>query len=262
MEYPKIKSTEDIEIMRVANNIVARALNLVKEMVKPGVSTWDIDQAVEKLICDAGAVPVFKDYPSYQRGVKPFPASTCISINEEVVHGIPSRERILREGEIVSVDIGAKIDGFCGDAARTFGVGVISKKAQKLLNVTSECLDKAIAVIGRGCTLRDIAQAVQQHAERNGFSVVKQFVGHGIGRDMHEAPQVPNYVIRGDRELDLKIVPGMVLAIEPMVNVGRSDVIVKQDGWTVITRDRTLSAHFENTVAVTDKGPLVLSSLN
>lgn len=247
--------------MRVANRIVAQALHLVETMAVPGVTTWDIDQAVEKLIVDAGAVPVFKNYPSYQQGVPAYPASICASINEEVVHGIPSRERVLTEGQILSVDIGAKIDGFCGDAARTFGIGAISKKAQKLLTVTAECLHKAIAVIRPGCTLRDIAHAVQQHAERNGFSVVKQFVGHGIGREMHEPPAVPNYVARGDREIEQKLLPGTVLAIEPMVNAGGAAVLVKEDGWTVITRDRTLSAHFENTVAITENGPVVLSVL-
>ena len=261
MERPILKSPQDIEKMRAANKIVARALRLVETMAVPGVTTWDIDQAVEKLIIDAGAVPVFKNYPSYQQGVSPFPASICASINEEVVHGIPSKDRILVEGQILSVDIGAKIDGFCGDAARTFGVGQISKRAQKLLTVTAESLSKGIAAIRPGSTLRDIAYAVQQHAERNGFSVVKQFVGHGIGREMHEPPQVPNYVARGDREIDQKLLPGTVLAIEPMVNVGSSEVLVKSDGWTVITRDRTLSAHFENTVAITANGPEILSVL-
>lgn len=261
MERPILKSPQDIEKMRVANRIVAQALRLVETMAVPGVSTWDIDQAVEKLIVEAGAVPVFKNYPSYQQGVAAYPASICASLNEEVVHGIPSKERVLTEGQILSVDIGAKIDGFCGDAARTFGIGAISKKAQKLLAVTSECLHRGISAIRPGCTLRDIAHAVQQHAERNGFSVVKQFVGHGIGREMHEPPQVPNYVARGDRDIDQKLLPGSVLAIEPMVNVGGSEVLVKADGWTVITRDRSLSAHFENTVAITENGPLVLSIL-
>lgn len=261
MERPILKSPQDIEKMRVANKIVAQALRLVEKMAVPGVSTWDIDQAVEKLIVGAGAVPVFKNYPSYQQGVAAYPASICASINEEVVHGIPSKERILMEGQILSVDIGAKIDGFCGDAARTFGIGAISKKAQKLLTVTSECLHRGISVIRPGCTLRDIAHAVQQHAERNGFSVVRQFVGHGIGREMHEPPQVPNYVARGDRDIEQKLLPGVVLAIEPMINVGGPEVLVKTDGWTVITRDRSLSAHFENTVAVTENGPIVLSAL-
>lgn len=261
MERPILKSPEDIEKMREANRVVAQALNLVKEMARPGISTWDIDAAVEKLIVDAGATPLFKNYPSYQRGVAPFPACICASVDEEVVHGIPSKERILREGQILSVDIGAKLNGFCGDAARTFGIGAVSKKAQKLLSVTEESLKKAVSVIRPGCTLRDIAHAVQQHVERNGFSVVKQFVGHGIGREMHEPPQVPNYVPHGDREIEQKLLPGAVLAIEPMVNVGGSDVIVRRDGWTVITRDRSLSAHFENTVAITEKGPVILSAL-
>lgn len=261
MELPILKTPEEIDKLRVANRIVAQALELVGEMVAPGISTWEIDQAVEKLILAAGAVPTFKGYPAASSSVMAYPASICASVNEEVVHGIPSRERILQNGDIISVDIGTLIDGYCGDATRSYPVGNISKKAQKLLDTCQRCLDNAIRVLKPGVILTEVCAAIQKEAESNGFSVVKSFVGHGIGKDMHEPPQVPNYVVRGGRETAIELPVGTVLAIEPMVNAGRSEVLVKQDGWTVITKDHSLSAHWEHTVAVIASGAEVLSVL-
>lgn len=261
MERPILKTPEEIEKLRVANRIVARALAAVAEVVRPGVSTLELDNLVEKIILDAGAVPTFKGYPAASAGIRPYPASICASVNEEVVHGIPSATRILQDGDIISVDIGTRIDGFCGDATRSFAVGNISKKAQKLLDTSLRCLDNAIRVMKDGVVLTEICAAIQQEAERNGFSVVRQFVGHGIGRNMHEPPQVPNYVSRGGRETNIVLPVGTVLAIEPMLNAGKPEVLIKSDGWTVITRDRSLSAHWEHTVAITPHGADVLSVL-
>ena len=261
-----LKTPADIAMMREAGRIVARALRLVESMLCPGVRTVELGLAVEELIVGAGGVPTFKNYPSRKFGVPAFPAAICSSVNEQVVHGIPGG-RVLAEGDIVSVDIGAHLDGWCGDAARTFPVGRIGRRAKKLLEVTENSLKKALALSRPGRRLRDISAAIQGEAEGNGFSVVKAFVGHGIGRDMHEAPQIPNYVPEpgegpGDGLPDCPLVPGMVLAIEPMVNAGGSDVLVdKADGWTVYTKDRSLSAHFEHTVAVTEGGPLILTEL-
>ncbi|GHS92185.1 type I methionyl aminopeptidase [Planctomycetales bacterium] len=255
---PILKTEAEIEKMRVANKIVARALRLVEEMVRPGISTAEIDGAVENLIRGAGAVPLFKNYPSGNSEVPDFPASICASVDYEVVHGIPKKTRILQAGQIISVDVGAKIDGYCGDAAGTFPVGEVGKKARKLLTVTEECLRSAIAAIRPNGRLYDISGAVQRCAEKNGFSVVRQFVGHGIGAEMHEPPQVPNYISRKEN-YDMPLGAGMVLAIEPMVNIGGYEVLTAKDGWTVFTRDRSLSAHFEHTVAITANGAEVLS---
>ena len=261
MSAPILKSAEQIEAMREAGRVTARALKHLEEVVAPGVDTLTLDKAVEEVIVAAGGVPAFLGYPSATLGVADFPASICASINEEVVHGIPSADRILREGDIISIDVGVILNGWFGDAARTFPVGKISRKASRLLKVTESSLREAISVLKPGVKLRRVSAAVQETAEASGFSVVRKFVGHGIGREMHEAPQVPNYVTRvfgdGGRRLDA----GTVLAIEPMVNSGVSDVRVKPDGWTVITKDHSLSAHFEDTVAIGPTGPIVLTNL-
>lgn len=261
-----IKTPAELDKMREAGRIVAQALALIAEMVKPGVTTKELDNAVEALIIKAGGTPLFKNYPSAQRGAKPFPASICASINEQVVHGIPN-DRELKDGDIVSVDIGVRLDGWCGDAAKTYPVGQVGRKAQKLLDVTKASLDKGIEAAKAGNKLFQVSAAVQKMAESNGFSVVRQFVGHGIGRDMHEEPQIPNYVpkrgelLDGD-DLSCELKPGMVLAIEPMVNVGTFDVLLdRSNGWTVFTKDRSLSAHFEHSVAVTEDGPRILTEL-
>lgn len=233
--------------MRQAGRIVGRGLELLCKSVKPGMSTMDLDALFEKHVRDSGATPTFKGY----RG---FPGSLCVSINEEVVHGIPSPKRVIKEGDLVSLDAGATYKGYVGDSAVTVGVGRITEKAQRLLEVGRECLDRAIAAVGPGARLSEIARAVQTHAESNGFSVVKKYVGHGIGQKLHEDPQVPNYVIYPIESFEFVLRPGHTIAIEPMVNEGTDDVRTLADDWTVVTKDRKLSAHFEHTIAVTSTG--------
>ena len=246
-----LKSAEEIAAMRRAGRVVAEAHALVRELVKPGITTWDLDQAVEEFLLKQNAVPAFKGYQGY-------PASICASVNEVVVHGIPSREVVLEEGSIVSIDIGAFVDGFCGDSAWTYPVGEVAPEIQRLLTVAEEALFLGIDQAQVGNRLSDISHAVQSHVEAQGFSVVRDFVGHGIGRQMHEAPQIPNF---GPPGRGPRLKPGMTLAIEPMVNVGGYQVEVLADNWTVVTRDKCWSAHFEHTVAVTDGGPVVLTVL-
>ena len=243
------KSASEIERMRAANMLVADVLHELETLVAPGVTTADLDGAAEKLVRAAGAEPAFKGYRGY-------PATLCASINEEVVHGIPSKKRALGEGDIVSLDMGVKLNGFYGDSAVTVPVGRVSDGVLKLLKVTQEALELAIAQVRVGGRVSDIGHAVQRHVEANGFSVVREFVGHGIGSSLHEDPQIANY---GEPGRGPRLAEGMVLAIEPMVNMGRSAVKVLADGWTAVTRDGSLSAHFEHTVAVTRDGPLVLT---
>ncbi len=234
--------------MREAGRITARALDAVSSAVRPGITTADLDAIAEDVIVKAGARPAFKGYHG-------FPATLCTSVNDEVVHGIPG-DRVLREGEIVSVDCGAIVDGYYGDSARTFPVGQVSDEATRLLDVTRRSLEAGIARCRPGMRLYDVSAAVQEVAEAAGFSVVREYVGHGIGRSMHEDPQVPNY---GKAGTGPTLRTGMVLAIEPMINAGAADVRSLDDGWTVITVDGAMSAHFEHTVAVTENGPLVLT---
>jgi methionyl aminopeptidase len=243
------KSASEIERMRAANMLVADVLHELETLVAPGVTTADLDGAAEKLVRAAGAEPAFKGYRGY-------PATLCASINEEVVHGIPSKKRALGDGDIVSLDMGVKLNGFYGDSAVTVPVGRVSDGVLKLLKVTQEALELAIAKVRVGGRVSDIGHAVQRHVEANGFSVVREFVGHGIGSSLHEDPQIANY---GEPGRGPRLAEGMVLAIEPMVNMGRSAVKVLADGWTAVTRDGSLSAHFEHTVAVTRDGPLVLT---
>jgi methionyl aminopeptidase len=246
-----LKSRKEIQIMRTANRIVAETLLLLQDMVRPGLSTLDLDQRSEEYARSCGAVPAFKGY----RG---FPGSICASLNEQVVHGIPSARTTLKEGDILSIDFGVKYEGFYGDAAITVPVGTISPVNEKLIRITKESLDQAIAQVREGNRINDISRVVQQHVEQNGFSVVRQFVGHGIGSQLHEPPEIPNY-LRNERTP--RLVAGMVLAIEPMVNAGSYEVKVLSDGWTVVTVDRQPSAHFEHTVLVTAGEPEVLSRL-
>ncbi|MCG2711753.1 MAG: type I methionyl aminopeptidase [Candidatus Omnitrophica bacterium] len=236
------KTKSELAKIKKASIIVAKTLKLLKAKIRPGITTKELDTEAEKFIRKSGAVPAFKGYRGY-------PASICASINEEVVHGIPGG-RILRGGDIISVDIGVELDGFFGDAAITYPVGRISKQAEKLIDVTREALYKAINMAKKGNYLSDVSHAVQSHAEKAGFSVVRDFVGHGIGTSLHEEPQIPNF---GEPGQGLKLEAGMVLAIEPMVNAGTSKVVVLDDGWTTITRDKKLSAHFEHTVCVTNE---------
>lgn len=244
-----LKSAEEIQILQEANQIVALTLAMVRRNIEPGISTLQLDKLAEKFVQKKNAVPAFKGY----RG---FPGSLCVSINEQVVHGIPSKKVKLREGDIISIDFGVKYKGFYGDAAITVPVGIIDENTEKLIAVTRTSLQKAIAQVQSGNRISDISLAVQEYVERNGFSVVRQFVGHGIGQNLHEPPEIPNYV---RKERSPKLMPGMVLAIEPMVNAGKADVKILKDGWTVITADKKPSAHFEHSVAVTENGPLVLS---
>src|SRR5262245_439416 len=227
--------------MRDAGRLVADVLTALSAQVAPGVSTADLDAVAEKMIAAAGATPAFKGYHGY-------PASICASINDEVIHGIPSGRRLLQPGDIISIDVGASLEGYFGDSAITLPVGQVSEEAARLLTVTEEALYKAIDVARPGGRISDIGHAVQKHVEAYGFSVVREFVGHGIGQKMHEEPQVPNY---GEAGRGPRLAEGMVLAIEPMVNAGKPAVKVLSDGWTAVTRDKSLSAHFEHTVAIT-----------
>ncbi len=245
-----IKNVEEIAVMRRAGRIVAEVFELMREKIRPGITTGELDMLAERLICKRGAVPLFKGYGG-------FPATLCLSVNDEVIHGIPGK-RVLQEGDIISVDVGAKIDGFCGDAARTFAVGKIAPEVQTLLDVTERSLAAGIEQALVGNRIGDIANAVQTVAEAEGYGVVRDFTGHGIGRELHEAPDVPNY---GRPGRGLRLVSGMALAIEPMINMGTHEVRTLRDGWTVVTLDGRPSAHFENTVAITADGPVVLTAL-
>ena len=236
--------------MRPACALVARVLTELRDMARPGVTTAELDAKAEGTIVGAGATPAFKGYHGY-------PATLCISINDEVIHGIPSPRRVLNDGDVVSMDVGAVLDGYVGDSAITVPVGAVNGRAADLLRVTQEALYRAIAQMTVGGRVSDIGHAVQQHVEAHGFSVVREFVGHGIGTSMHEEPQVANY---GPAGRGPRLSEGIVLAIEPMVNLGKPAVKVLDDGWTAVTRDGSLSAHFEHTVALTAGGPLVLTA--
>lgn len=237
-------------MMRRANQIVGGALNMLREKAAPGVSTWELDMWAEEFARRHGATPAFKGYHG-------FPSSLCVSLNEQVVHGIPSKKVILIEGDIVSIDFGVRYKGFYGDAAVTLPIGRIEAAKADLIKVTRESLYKGIEQARVGNRINDISTAIQNHVEKHGYSVVKQFVGHGIGAALHEGPEVPNYSNTSKRTP--RIMAGMVLAIEPMVNLGTFEVKVLKDGWTVITKDKAPSAHFEHSVAVTEDGPLILS---
>jgi len=243
-----LKSQADLTKMRAAGKVVAGALAGLREMAREGVTTKELDAFAEDYIIKAGAMPAFKGYMGY-------PATICASINEVVVHGIPSARK-LKDGDIIGIDMGAVVDGFYGDAATTIMIGGVDEEVRKLVAVTEECLRLGIEKAVPGNRISDISHAVQSHAEANGFSVVREFVGHGIGRKLHEEPQVPNFGEPGKGSL---LKPGMTIAIEPMVNMGKSRTVVLGDGWTAVTIDRKPSAHFEHTVAVTETGPLILT---
>jgi methionyl aminopeptidase len=245
-----LKSPREIEKMRRSNRIVAEILQEVKAVVKPGVKTRGLDELAEALLKKHRARSAFKGYNGY-------PAVLCTSVNEEVVHGIPS-DRVLQEGDILSLDFGAVCDEYYGDAAITVPVGAISEEARRLLQVTEDSLYRAIEQARPGKHVGDISAAVQRHVESQGFSAVRDFVGHGIGKFMHERPQVPNF---GSPGRGVRLKAGMTLAIEPMINAGGYEVVILDDGWTAVTRDRSLSAHFEHSVAVTENGPIILSQL-
>jgi len=245
-----LRDPAEIDAIREAARVVGRTLKLLGEHVRPGVTTGELDRLAEEYIRSQGAEPAFKGY----RG---FPATICPSVNEQVVHAIPG-DTVLREGDIVSIDVGARKNGYYGDAARTFPVGAIDDEARRLLQVTQEALAAGIAQARPGNRVGDIGHAVQACAEQHGFSVVRSLVGHGIGREMHEEPQVPNY---GPPARGPRLLAGQVIAIEPMVNVGAAEVVTRPDGWTVVTRDGSRSAHFEHTVAIGPDGPEILSEI-
>ena len=244
----KVKSDTELEYMRSAGKVVAETLAMIEKVIKPGITTGELDRLAEEFIRSQGAIPSFKGYGG-------FPGSLCTSVNEVVIHGIPGN-RVLAEGDIISVDCGAILNGYHGDAARTFPVGCISKEAQHLINVTKESFFKGIEKAVVGNRLTDISAAIQKYAESYGYSVVRDFVGHGIGTSMHEDPQVPNYGTAGRGP---KLVHGVVLAIEPMINMGNYKVKIMPDGWTVVTTDGKLSAHYENTIAITNSGVEILT---
>jgi methionyl aminopeptidase len=246
-----LKSPREIDCLREAGRIARVALDAAKAMVAPGVRTSDIDAEVERVIRAHGATPEFKGYRGY-------PASSCISVNEEVVHGIPG-DRRLEAGDIVGIDVGARFRNFVGDNAATVPVGEVSDSARRLVDTTRECLELAVAECVPGRRLSDIGRAVQRHAEARGYSLVREYAGHGIGTRMHEEPQVPNYVDAATLRRDVVLQEGMCLAIEPMLNIGGAEVFVLDDDWTVVTKDGSLSAHWEDSVAVTKSGPLVLT---
>lgn len=243
------RSPREIECMREAGRIVAEALALCRRTAAPGLTTEELDREAETLIRRRGGTPLFKGYRGY-------PKSLCTSVNEEVVHGIPG-SRVLKEGDLLSVDVGVKLNGYCGDAAVTLPIGGISPDAQKLMDVCRESLDAAIAVLQPDMRLGTLCRAIQEFVEARGYSVVRKYTGHGIGREMHEEPQVPNFFTRA--MADVALPEGTVLAIEPMINAGKYDVELLSNGWTVVTRDRSLSAHFEHTVAITKEGPDILT---
>ena len=246
-----IKSNREIELMREAGKILALVHEELEKAIKPGITTKEIDRLGEELIRSYGCIPSFLNYNGY-------PASICVSVNDEVVHGIPSKKRILHEGDIVSLDAGVIYKGYHSDAARTHAVGEISKEAQKLIDVTRESFFEGIKYAKAGNHLFDISKAIQNYVESNGYSVVRDLVGHGIGSALHEDPQIPNFKQRGRGP---KLVPGMTLAIEPMVNMGAFDVWWLEDDWTVVTQDESLSAHYENTILITEGEPEILSMI-
>ncbi len=255
MSATVLKSPAEIEIMDEANRIIRTILRDLRGRVRPGATTLELDRFAEDRIRESGGVPAFKGYPHRNDG-HDFPGTICASLNEEVVHGVPSGRTVLREGDILSVDLGVRYKGYYGDSAETFPVGRVSKEAQRLMDVTCEALHRGIGQVRPDGRVSDIGHAVQSCVEENGFSVVREFVGHGVGSSLHEDPQVPNY---GKPGRGIRLVPGLVLAIEPMVNAGGPGVMISaEDGWTARTRDGKLSAHFEVSVAVTETGHQVL----
>ena len=244
-----IKSAHEIELMREAGKILAKTHNELEKALKPGMTTWDIDHLGEEIIRSYGCIPSFKNYCGY-------PASICVSVNDEVVHGIPSKDRILQDGDIVSLDAGLIHEGYHSDAARTHAVGNISEEAKRLIEVTKQSFFEGIKLAVPGNHLFDISEAIQKYVESNGYSVVRDLVGHGIGTHLHEDPQIPNFK---QRRKGMKLRPGMTLAIEPMVNEGSYDVVWLDDDWTVVTEDGSLAAHYENTIVITEDGCEILT---
>ena len=253
-----IKSKYEIEKMREAGRVANLAQKAIERAIRPGVSTYELDRIAEETMRQNGAIPAEKGYPSGMRGVPPYPASICISINDEVIHGIPSKNKFIKEGDIVSVDTVALKNGYNGDAARTFMIGNVSKEARRLVSVTEQSFYEGIKYAKPGYRIGDICHAIGEYVRSQGYSVVREFQGHGIGREMHEDPGIPNY---GKAGRGLRIEPGMTLAIEPMVIQGRPNILELEDGWTIITEDGSLAAHYENTILVTENEPEILTLL-
>ncbi len=251
-----IKSKQEIEKMKEACRVAALAQKAVEAAIKPGVSTWELDKIAENEMRKNGAIPAEKGYPSGEKGVPDFPGSICASINDEVIHGIPSKKVILKEGDIISIDLVAYKDGFNGDCARTYAVGKIDKASQKLMEVTKQAFFEGIKYAKKGNRIGDVSHAIGEFVEKNGFNVVKEFQGHGIGRQMHEDPGIPNY---GKQGRGIRLEPGMTLAIEPMVMAGSDEILELEDGWTIITEDGERAAHYENTILITENEPEILT---
>lgn len=247
-----IKNSEQLALMKIAGRITAEALLVAKEAIRPGISTKEIDTKIRTYIEKCGAKPSFL-------GLYGFPGSACISVNDEVIHGIPSEKKILKEGDIVKIDVGARYRGYNGDSARTFPVGKVSEEALKLISVTEKSFWEAMKFAKAGNRIGDIGHAVESFVISNGFSVVREYTGHGLGADIHEDPAVPNF---GTQGRGVRLYPGMTLAVEPMVNVGTHKVKVMRDGWTVVTQDGKLSAHYENSIAITESEPIILTDVN
>lgn len=247
----RLKNQSQLSLMRDAGRITGEAILAAGEIIKPGVTTAQIDHVIRSYIEKCGASPTFLGYGG-------FPASACVSVNDEVIHGIPSLKRVLHEGDIVKIDVGACYRGFNGDSARTFAVGKISREAADLIRVTEESFYKALAVIHDGARIGDIGHAVDSHCRANGYSVVRKYVGHGVGAELHEDPEIPNFGTAGH---GARIIRGMTIAVEPMVNIGSHEVYELPDGWTVKTKDGSLSAHYEHTIAITDNGPELLTKV-
>ena len=253
-----IKSKKEIELMREAGRVTALTHKAIEEAIKPGMTTADIDKIAEQTMRKYGAISAEKGYDPGIKGVPPYPASTCISINDEVIHGVPSSKRIIKDGDIVSVDLVALKDGYNGDAARTYMVGKVSKDAKRLVEVTKQAFFEGIKYAKKGNRIGEISHAIGEYVKSQGYSVVREFQGHGIGKEMHEDPGIPNY---GKAGKGIRLEPGMTLAIEPMVIQGKPDILELEDGWTIITEDGTLAAHYENTILITEKEPEVLTIL-
>lgn len=253
-----IKSKKEIELMKEACKVVALTHKALEEAIKPGMTTAELDQIAEKTMKKYGAISAEKGYNPGIKGVPPYPAATCISVNDEVIHGVPSSKRIIKDGDIVSIDLVALKNGFNGDAARTYMVGNVSKDAKRLIEVTKQAFFEGIKYAKKGNRIGDISHAIGEYVKSQGYSVVREFEGHGIGRNMHEAPEIPNY---GKAGRGIRLEPGMTLAIEPMVIQGKPNILELDDGWTIVTEDGSLAAHYENTILVTENEPEVLTIL-
>ncbi len=253
-----IKSKKEIEHMKEACKVVAIMYQEIEKKIKPGMTTWEVDQIAEQLMKDLGAIPAEKGYNPGIKGIPPYPASICISINDEVIHGVPSKNKIIKDGDIVSIDTVALKNGYNGDAARTFMIGNVSKDARRLVEVTKQAFFEGIKYAKPGYRIGDISHTIGEYVKSQGYSVVREFQGHGIGKAMHEDPGIPNY---GKAGRGIRLEQGMTLAIEPMVIQGKPDILELDDGWTIITEDGSLSAHYENTILITEKEPEILTIL-